>query len=196
MQRSLRSDTKIIIIGFEQFQMLGTKLPTSKEVLQVFFYNLRTLKMKLRESSTLAVREAILFWNKAGIPTRQEPHCIEKLEKIYNEWRGVCKNLHRQNEHQKKVEEEFLKNINQLFDIAHSNAMNMISKDGQTFLINQRSENRVGGLAGVDRKAMQKAKRRNDRIEKETERKRRHYENETLAQQGYISNIFSWYASH
>lgn len=56
--------------------------------------------------------------------------------------------------------------------------------------MNQRSEKREGGLAGVDRKAMQKEKRRNDRIEKETQRKRRHYENELLAQQGFMSNIY------
>lgn len=53
MQRSLRSNTQINLIGFEQFQILGTKLPTSKDVLQVFFYNSRTLKMKLHESATL-----------------------------------------------------------------------------------------------------------------------------------------------
>lgn len=190
MQRSLRSNTQINLIGFEQFQILGTKLPTNKDVLQVFFYNMRTLKMKLRESSTLAVREAIIFWNKAGIPIKEEHRCIEKLEKMYNEWRGVCKNSNRQSDKQTKLEEEFIKKINQLFDIAHSNAMKTMSKDGQMFLMNQRSEKREGGLAGVDRKAMQKEKRRNDRIEKETQRKRRHYENELLAQQGFMSNIY------
>lgn len=138
------------------------------------------------------MREAILFWNKAGIPIKQEYHCVEKLEKIYNEWRGICKHSSRQSEKQNKKEEEFVKKVNQLFDIAHSNAMNMMPKDGQTFLANQRSEKREGGLAGVDIKAMQKEKRRNDRIEKETERKRRHYENETLAQQGYRSKIPFW----
>lgn len=91
MSRSLRSNTQINLIGFEQFQILITKLPTIEEVLQVCFYNLRTLKMKIRECATLAVREAILFCNQAGIPIKQEYHCIEKLEKIYNEWRGVCK---------------------------------------------------------------------------------------------------------
>lgn len=184
MQRSLRSNTQINLIGFEQFQILGIKLPTSKDVLQVFFYNLRTLKMKIRDSSSLAVREAILFWNKAGIPIKQEYHCIEKLEKIYNEWRSICKNSSRKTEKQKKLEDDFVKKVNLLFDIAHSNAMKMMGKDGQTFLANQRSEKREGGLAGVDQKAMQKEKRRNDRIGKETERKRRHYENEALAQQG------------
>lgn len=131
MQRSLRSNTQINLIGFEQFQILGTKLPTNKDVLQVFFYNMRTLKMKLRESSTLAVREAIIFWNKAGIPIKEEHRCIEKLEKMYNEWRGVCKNSNRQSDKQTKLEEEFIKKINQLFDIAHSNAMKTMSKDGK-----------------------------------------------------------------
>lgn len=184
MQRNLRSNTQINLIGFEEFQILGTKLPTNKEVLQVFFYNVRTLKMTIRESATLAVREAILFWDKARIPIKKEPHCVEKLENIYNEWRGICKNSSRRTENQKEKEEKFVKKVNQLFDIAHANAMNMMSKDGQMFLTNQRSEKREGGLAGVDKKAMQKEKRRSDRIEKETERKRRHYENEMLAQQG------------
>ena len=35
-----------------------------------FFFNLREVKVSVRESAPLAVREVIIFWNKARIPTR------------------------------------------------------------------------------------------------------------------------------
>lgn len=38
MERNLRSSSRIPLIGFEESQILGSKLPTVKQVLQVFFY--------------------------------------------------------------------------------------------------------------------------------------------------------------
>lgn len=39
MARILRSESEIYLIGYEEFQILGCKLPTNRHVLQVFFYN-------------------------------------------------------------------------------------------------------------------------------------------------------------
>lgn len=190
MERNLRSNTQIDFIGFEQYQILGSKLPTCKEVLQVFFHNTRTLKLTVQVASNLAVDEAILFWEKAKIPIKEKHRCAEKLKKLYEEWRNIKKNSSRKTESQKKKESEFETKINRLFDIAHSNADKMLSKEGQMFLHNQRSDKREGGLGGVDRKAVQKEQRRCDRIDKETERKRRYEESEMLKHKGKIYNHF------
>lgn len=191
MERNLRSNTEIYLIGFEKSQILGSKLPTIKEVLQLFFYHVRTQNTSIRQSASLATREAILFWEKAKIPTRKEQHCIDKLLKLYEEWRIVQKSSKSRNktEVHRKNESDFETKLNHIFDIAHSNANKKISKEGQIFLENQRSEKRVGSLAGIDKKAMQKEQRKNDRIDAKREKKRRYEESKMLSQQGCVYKI-------
>lgn len=178
MEHKLRSKTEIFLVGFETYQILGSKLPTLKQVLQLFFHHCRTLKMNQRESATLVIQEVFIFWEKAKIPIRKQQHCIDKLLNLYEEWQRLAKNKSRKTDAQRKNQHEFEKRMVSLFDISHSNAMNMMPKDGQLFLQGQRSEKREGCLAGLDRKTMQKEQRVVDRIEKEIERKRRHL-NET-----------------
>lgn len=76
---------KVYIIGYCSNALMGSKLPSSSEVLKVLFFYLRKVKLNLRDSSTLVVEELLLFWRKARIPTRAKHHCIEKLEKLYTE---------------------------------------------------------------------------------------------------------------
>lgn len=75
----------IYLIGSETNQILGSKLPSNKQVLQVLFYNMRCVKISLRESARLVVSETVIFWQKARIPFREPQHCIAKLEVLYNE---------------------------------------------------------------------------------------------------------------
>lgn len=197
MERNLRSSSRIPLIGFEESQILGSKLPTIKQVLQVFFYYYNSTGNNIRGSATSATRQAIVFWEKAKISIRKEQHCIEKLEKLFGEWRLITKNSSRESEAQRKKEAEFEAKICKLFDIAHSDAMTMLPEDGQLFLTNQRSDNREGGLAGVEKKLMQreaavenklmqKEQRKADRIDVENVRKRRYLER----QQPHSCKIF------
>lgn len=80
-----RSATEIPLIGFSEPQILGAKLPTLEQVLKVYFHFLNP--MKSRESAKRTVREVIIFWEKAGIPIRDEQHCVAKLEKVVDEWK-------------------------------------------------------------------------------------------------------------
>lgn len=66
--------------------------------------------MKIRHAATLAVHEAILFWEKSRIPIKKEQHCIDKLEKLYKEWRNVGKRTSQECQSIKKREK---KNMNQ-----------------------------------------------------------------------------------
>lgn len=174
MAPSLRSNSEIYLIGFERFQILGSKLPTNRDVLQVYFHNRRTLKLNERESFKLAVKEASIFWEKARVPICKEQRQIEKLEKIHQRWLSLSKTKKRDNKKHQANEESFKKELNQLFDIAHGDAMNMMDDEGKKFLQKQRDEKREGCILGVDQKAMRKEKRRQDRLDAETERKRRY----------------------
>jgi len=52
---------KKFLIGSPSTQILGSKLPSIGQVLSVFFYNVRTVKLNTRESASLAVRECNIF---------------------------------------------------------------------------------------------------------------------------------------
>lgn len=49
----------------------------------------------MKESAALVIREVSIFWQKARIPTRRKDHCVDKLLKLYDEWKGLQKNLTR-----------------------------------------------------------------------------------------------------
>lgn len=89
--RTLRKDTFIFLIGNCEPQIVGTKLPSVRQVLKVLFFNMREVKLNLRDSAALTIKETIIFWNKARIPTRDPARCIDKLETLYNKWRDLQK---------------------------------------------------------------------------------------------------------
>lgn len=127
----------------------------------------------IHESAKQATLQAIAFWEKAKIPIRREQHCIEKLKKLFDEWRLITRNSSRDSQLQRKKEKEFETKISKLFDIAHGNALDMMQENGRLFLTNQRSDERQGCLAGVDKKLMEKDKRKANRIAAENDRRER-----------------------
>jgi len=173
----LRDQTKIYLIGEDLNQIIGSKLPSYGQVLKVLFYNLRKVKLNIRQSASLVIKETIVFWEKARIPTRDIPRCIDKLECLYNEWRNLQKHATRKNEIQKKNEEKFKEKLKDLFDIAHANALGMINlEEDRQFLILQRKTGRPGYLSGIDYALVRRNKKKAERHEKENARKKRHYE--------------------
>lgn len=171
-KRKLR--TNLYLIGSETSQISGSKLPSNRQVLQVFFYNIRCVNLTVRESARLAIDETVIFWQKARIPTRDPQHCVAKLEAIYNEWRKLQKNCSRNSITQKTKETAFTEKLDELFDIAHANSLaTMKIAEDREFLLSQRQKGRPGYLAGIDRKFTEKENRREERLKKERERHER-----------------------
>jgi hypothetical protein len=48
---------------------------------------MRDVMLDLRNSATLAIKEKMIFWNKARIATREPRRRIEKIEALYKERR-------------------------------------------------------------------------------------------------------------
>lgn len=71
----------IYLVGNVSNQITGGKLPFNRQLLLVFFYSLRVVKLNVRESAYLAIKETLIFWEKARIPVRDTQHCVAKLEK-------------------------------------------------------------------------------------------------------------------
>lgn len=113
----------------------------------------------MKDSAHIIIQELIEVWNKTGIPTRQPNHCIEKLIKLHKNWLLLKKNKTRASEAQRNRENLFTAELDKLFDISDSNAINSITiSEDRDFLIDQRDERKMI-MTSIDKK-LEKAKER------------------------------------
>ncbi|XP_075182581.1 uncharacterized protein LOC142255034 [Anomaloglossus baeobatrachus] len=113
-------------------------------------------KGKAHDSATAIVREVIQFWAKARIPTRQEYNIVVKLKDLHGKWQGFKKNSGRKTDSQKHKEEEFTDILDNLFYIAHADAMSMINiEEDRMFLEAQREKGRRS-MGPIDTKLTKK----------------------------------------
>ncbi|GBN23001.1 hypothetical protein AVEN_206718-1 [Araneus ventricosus] len=88
------------------------------------------------------------------------PHCVEKIMKMYNYWRNLQKSACRRSETQEENEHNFISDLNNLFDIAHANALEIIKiEEDRKFLLSQREPKRRGCLMGIDMKLEKREQR-------------------------------------
>ncbi|KAL4135150.1 hypothetical protein QTP88_006793 [Uroleucon formosanum] len=160
--------------------VLGWVLDQCLQVLSVLFFNLRKVNLNLHDSAALVIRETCIFWDKARIPTRDFQHCSKKLKLIYEEWRKLQKNSTRKTATQKKNENNFLEKLEELFDIAHLNALDIIKIDeDRQFLLLQRQPGRPGHMSGVDYKLSKKEDGALNKLE-ELQKKRKRADDEFM----------------
>lgn len=81
----------IALVGQVSHQIVGAKLPSNRQVLEVFFYNTRYVKLNAKESAKLAIDAVSIFWQQARIPMREAHKCAVKLLKMHDEWNIVKK---------------------------------------------------------------------------------------------------------
>lgn len=188
-RKAIENLQKIDMIGKTSHQITGAKLPSNRQVLQVMFYNMRFVdrgKQKdAKRSAKLAIDAAKIFWHQARIPIHEEHRCVERLMKLYNDWKNIRKTApDKRSDAKIKVAEEYIERLDDLFDIASPNALNEIKiAEDRQFLEMQRQKGRPGSMAGVDMALYGREKRSEQRKEKEESRKRR-YEAEMNQQEG------------
>lgn len=148
-----RTKDKIFLVGYPIHQITGCKLPSNRQVLCALFYNLRTVKLTLRDSAKLTIREVFIFWEKARLPTKHEQDAITKLEKLHAEWRTLQKDRKKTSETVRNKFKQFVEKFDDLFDIAQQDALALMkSEEDKAFLVKQRQKGRPGSLSGVDLK--------------------------------------------
>lgn len=158
---STRQNDKTFLIGYMSYQITGSKLPSNGQVLHTLFYNKRQVKLKTREAANLTIQEVQLFWQKAKIPIKYLKDCIAKLEKLHEEWLKLQKNATRSGSlAQSKKEEDFKLRLDDLFDIAHQDALKNINEEDRQFLLLQRQKGRIGCIGSGDKKFLLAEKRR------------------------------------
>lgn len=175
---SYESLWKIDLIGSTMHQITGAKLPSIRQVLQVFFHNMRIVNLTARESAKLTVNAVLIYWQQARIPTQLENKCIDKVVKLHEQWKNIRKRVASERKGAKKaLEEEFVGALDDLFDIAHANALSIMRiEEDIEFLKLQRQKGRPGCMAGIDMTLYAREKRVAERKEKEEARKRRYQE--------------------
>lgn len=147
MSLQLRSNTKrIYLVGDVNHQIKGAKLPSNRQVLAVFFFNMREVKLTVSESANLVIRECTIFWEKARIPTKSLPNSVKKLINLYQAWRELQKNSTKTQEVYKRREADFQDDLDNIFDIAHADALQKIKIEEDRVFFTASERARTTGL--------------------------------------------------
>jgi len=158
----------IWLIGGTLDKLSGCKLPSNKQVLGRFFELHSKEKKTINMSATTTARELVQFWQMARIPLRQEFHIINKIKELHARWQGLKKNASRKTETQQKQQQLFVEILDDLFDVAHADALSIIKiAEDREFLEAQREKGRRGSLGSVDTKLAKQEERQRQRLERQ-----------------------------
>lgn len=177
---NLRSE--IFLIGYEKDQLTGSKLPSQLDCLKLLFHYLRNEKLSVKESARLVIQKCSIFWEKARIPVQQSIKAEKKLMLLYNEWRKLSKHKTINSDFYKVKRETWKISLNNLFDMAHANALNLMKiEEDKQFLIKQRSKGREGCMLGIDvnftnKEDTQKNARNKKKLERNSHKKVRQHQ--------------------
>lgn len=151
VEPATRSETEVWLVGQRVSEFIGTKLPSTKEVLSVFFHFKAIVQEQTRIAATKTADLLLTIWDQARIPTRKKQHVIEKIVNCFQQWQSLKKLKYTNRKPAQQKRQEWKESIADLFDIAHANAEQMITiKEDLEFLKAQRQKDRSGKIAVVD----------------------------------------------
>lgn len=84
-------------------------------------------------------RECIIYWEKARIPIKSLPNYVKKLVTLYQIWRDLHKNANSHKGVFAQHRQEFVTQLDILFDIAHADALQLMKiNEDRMFMQRQR----------------------------------------------------------
>jgi len=159
-----RRQSKVYLLEEYVEELTGGKLPSLRQVLGRFLHLHLEQKHTIRQASAAVAKETAMFWQKARIPTKDVQNCQTKIEKSFEQWRLLKKNKGRTSSTQSANEKAFVEKLDDLFDLAHENALELITiSEDREFLLAQREKGRRGCMAGWDKQLHGKEKRAAER---------------------------------
>lgn len=154
------------------------------------------MKQINRSSANSTACDIMALWERAGIPTKLKKDVIKKIEKKFDEWQKLKKNKEnkaKRSEGLQKKEKEWQDSLDDLFDIAHADALNKITiEEDRLFLIEQRKRGRPGTMGGVDKvhlKKIAKKEEKNARLQRFSDREKSY--TESIQQKCILSSTSS-----
>jgi hypothetical protein len=119
--------------------------------LSVFLHHHLDLGEQKNESAQVVVKELLAFWARARIPTQRPDKIQGKILALHDRWRGLKKSEGRRSTKQEENEQRFSIEMKNLFDVAHADALCMITiQEDRDFLLAQREPGRRGTMGSVD----------------------------------------------
>lgn len=173
----MRSATSVWLVGNESKHLPGNgKLPTLREVLKVFFYNLHCSpgSMSAADAARITIKELLVVWGKSNIPTQEVRAAIKKLLTAYENYRALGKDKNKTSEKSVFAREEFSKVLDRLFDIGCKDALSKITVEEDKLFYMSMKTDRKGYMAGIDIKWCKRLENRKRLQEKDFLRKKRH----------------------
>ena len=161
MAVATRNEKKIYLLDSYVVDITGSKLPSNKQAMGHFLYLHREGKHTIRTAATLTIEKIFVFWEKACIPVKQKRNAITKLENLFRSWLNLQKNEKRQSITQKTHEENVKQSLDNLFDVAHANALSLMTiEEDKHFLLAQREKGRRGCMGRLDANLLKKKKKK------------------------------------
>ena len=119
-----RSNSLYYLIGQSCESLTGSKLPTTRQVLQYILYlkEIASSNTPINVFIKQAVKEVLPFWNMAGIKTIQQQNAEKKLQNIWQNWMNLKKHKNRRTKTNQSVE-KFTDLIDNLWDIGASDTI-------------------------------------------------------------------------
>ena len=182
--------SSIYLLDSYESKILGAKLPSYRQAFGFFLHLHQVEKKTIRDVSHQVIQVVSAFWEKAGIPTRCQQHSIQKLEKVFADWKGLRKHSTRSTPAHKSKEDEFVERLDDLFDIAHADALTLITiPEDKEFLLSQRQKGRPGSIGAIDMVQVRRNQRTEDRFNAdEMRRKRARQEMEASTSQATLAS--------
>ena len=160
MAKVTRAVSSVWLVGGTEEHFKTSKLPSRGEVLKVLFNYHNVESMSLKDSIDKTASLLLPIWEMARIPTKAENHIVEHIRKLHAEWQGLKKRINRQSATNLENQQTFRDSLDDLFDIAHRDALSLIKiEEDRLFLNAQREKGRRGTMGGVDRSLTQKEER-------------------------------------
>lgn len=172
MSVETRSQSELYLLGQPVTELCSIRLASNGEALGLFCQLHLSNKLQKRQASSMVVEKVTDVWNRAQIPTCRKDHAINKLELLYTQWTTLKKHKDRESDLHVAQENDFCSKMENLFDIAHADALTIIRiQEDRDFLLAQREPGRRGYMGPVDKELAEKEERKKQRLEAENRRR-------------------------
>ncbi|KAG0724972.1 hypothetical protein GWK47_039494 [Chionoecetes opilio] len=156
-----RKQTEVWLLGHSVPTITGAKLPSRGDVLRRFFYAHKEEKKTVQQSAAEAAKEVLDFWTRARIPTITETNVRRKITGLFDVWKILSKSKNNSGVTPAEKQKTFQESLPDLLDIAHSDALTLMTiTEDEEFLLAQREKGRGGSMAGLDKKLKESVCRR------------------------------------
>lgn len=183
MATSNRSSPKCWLLGKPVDSLSCARLPRKRDVLSLYLFHHVVEKKTVMEGLNLAFGKVLTVWERARIPTQRVDACVRKLRGIHDKYQALKKHRTRGRESDRVKEKMFLDDLQDLFDVATSDALQtMTNEEDKEFLKMQHEDVFSCSIAGIEAKKSGVVARRGKRNEQEAALKRRYDEREAKVQ--------------